>query len=359
MSKVIKVGILGCGQIAQIMHLPYLDDLEGFEIYSICDVSKELLNKVGKKYSVPAERQFLDYEKMIADPNLDAVFICSKDHCQPTIQAANAKKHVFVEKPFGFSVSQAEQMVKAAEDNNVKLMVGYMKRYDTGYQYALEKIKAMENISLVRFHDFGGSFAYTRNVFDVLSGADVDPAFFAQGKKEVSDAQLAGIGTDNKDYLAAYSLLLGVSSHDSILMRHAFGDDPEVLYADVHNGSFLTAILKFGNIECIFESGLVMKRAIWDENMTVYSDFTNLKLEFPWPYLKNAPSVVKLSENVPGTDMPSESEVKTSFSEAYRNELLHFYDCIVNDKEPITSGKDALKDIKLMRKIIDAVGGKK
>lgn len=234
-----------------------------------------------------------------------------------------------------------------------------MKRYDTGYQYVLEKIKTMENISLVRVHDFGGSFAYTREVFDLLSGNDVDSAFFAQGKKAVSDAQLAGIGIENKDCLAAYSLLLGVSSHDSILLRHAFGDNPEVLYADIHNGSFLTAILRFGNIECVFESGLVMKRAIWDENITIYSDYTNLKLEFPWPYLKNAPSVVKLSENVNGTEMPSKSEVQTSFSEAYRNELLHFYDCIVNDKEPITSGRDALKDIQLMRKIIDAVGGRK
>lgn len=358
MDRKIQVGVLGCGQIAQIMHLPYLQDLDCFEIYALCDVSKDLITKVGRKYNVPESRLFGDFDSMLLDPELDAVFICSKDHYLPTIKAAQAKKHIFVEKPFGFSVRQAEEMAKAAEENDIRLMVGYMKRYDTGYQFTLEKIRRMQNISLVRMHDFGGSFSYTRDVFDVLSTNDVDPAFFEQGKREVNAAMLEGIGKEHEEHLGAYSLLLGVSSHDSVLLRHAFGNDPEVLFAHVHHGSFISAVLKFGDIECIFESGLVMKRAIWDERLSVYSDYTNLDLRFPWPYLKNAPTVVSLSENLDQTDMPMESELETSFSEAYRNELLHFHDCIVNGKEPITSGRDAVHDVRLMTKIIHAAGGR-
>lgn len=358
MNRKIKVGILGCGQIVQIMHLPYLHDLDGFEVYALCDVSKELLTKVGKKYNVPEERQYIDFDEMLLNTELEAVFICSKDHYLPTVKAANAKKHIFVEKPFGFSVQQAEEMAQAAENNNVRLMVGYMKRYDTGYQFALEKIRQMQNISLVRMHDFGGSFSYTRDVFDILSASDVDPAFFDQGKKDVNAAMLEGIGEKYEDSLGAYSLLLGVASHDSVLLRHAFGNNPEVLFAHVHHGSFISAVLKFGDIECVFESGLVMKRPIWDECMSIYSDYSNLELKFPWPYLKNAPTIVTLDENLGQSDMPVESEVKTSFSEAYRTELLHFHDCIITGKEPITSGRDAVKDLELMTKIIHAAGGR-
>lgn len=355
-QKEIRVGVLGCGQIAQIMHLPYLHDLPGLRVWSLCDISQNTLRQVGGKYGVPTERQYLDFDQLLLDPELDAVLICSKDHCDPVVKAARAKKHIFVEKPFGFNLTEAELMVKEAQENHVKLMVGYMKRYDGGFLYLLDQLKEMKDISLVRVHDFGGSFAYTRELFDVLGGGDVPPEVLAQGKDLTNQSMLQGIGADKAGCLSAYSLLLGVACHDSVLLRHAFGSEPEVLFADVHGG-FLTAILRYGGIQCVFESGLVMNRRIWDETFSVYSGDKNLTLSFPWPYLKNAPSTVHVSDNLPGTCMPRESVVSPSFQEAYRSEWQHFYDCVVNDQEPLTSGADALKDIRLMTRLIQAVPG--
>ena len=350
----IKIGVLGCGQIAQIMHLPYLSASDEFSIYALCDVSVELMRAVGFEYGVPEERQYADFNQMLSNSDIEAVLICSKEHFTPVIAAAKAHKHIFVEKPFGFSLAQAEEMVRTADENHVKLMVGYMKVYDSGFEFVKRKIQEMNNISLVRVHDFGGSFAYTRDVFDIKKGNDVDPAFFDKGKAENNQMMLDGIGEENKEFLPAYSLLLGVSSHDLVLLRHAFGNDAEVLFTSVHNGSFVSSVIRFGDVECIFESGLVMKRAIWDENFSVYSDDVNLRIDFPWPYLKNAPSVVHVSENYGESSMPCETKISTSFSEAYRNEIHHFYDCIINDKEPITSGRDAVNDLKLMRDILAA-----
>ncbi|QQO09373.1 Gfo/Idh/MocA family protein [Breznakiella homolactica] len=355
MKRKINAGILGCGQIAQIMHLPYLHDLDGFNIHSLCDISRETVEKVGVKYQVPAEKLFTDCDLFLTDPDLDAVFICSKDHCEPAVKAANAKKHIFVEKPFGFSLAEAEKMADAAEANNVKLMVGYMKRYDTGFDFARNQINNMTNISMVKIHDFGGSFSYTKNVFDVITGSDIPEAVLLEGKEKTNAAMLSEIGGDRKHLLGAYSLLLGVFSHDLVLMRHLFGNEPKILFADVYKNSFTTAVLRFGDIECVLESGLVMKRSIWDESITVYSDLVNLSLVFPWPYLKNAPSKVYICDNAEGTDSPRESVVSASFHEAYRSELMHFYECIVNDSEPITSGRDAVHDIRLAGEIIRAV----
>lgn len=352
MENSIKVGVLGCGQIAQIMHLPYLSDLEGLELYALCDISAETIRKVGQKYAVPTERQYTDYDLFLRDERMDAVLICSKDHCEPVIKAANAKKHVFVEKPFGFNLAEAQAMVDAAAQNQVKLMVGYMKRYDHGYEELLRQVRQMQGISMVRVHDFGGSFAYTKQVFDVLGGGDVPPEVFAAGKEMTNQAMLAEIGAENADLLPAYSLLLGVTCHDSVLLRHAFGNRPQVLYATAYQNGFLTALLRYGDITCVLESGLVMNRYIWDETFSVYSGDQNITLRFPWPYLKNAPSTLQISDCVPDTQMPRESVVSVSFHEAYRSEWIHFRDCIRSDTQPLTSGQDALEDIRLMSEII-------
>src|SRR3954469_17981564 len=72
----IKVGIIGCGAIAQIQHLPHLRELDDeFEIAGLADLSPKLLEAVGPDYGVPAERQFLDYREMVRS-DIDAVIVC-------------------------------------------------------------------------------------------------------------------------------------------------------------------------------------------------------------------------------------------------------------------------------------------
>ena len=347
------VGILGCGQIAQIMHLPYLHDMPGWTVHSLCDISAEVVQKVAAKYQIPETNCYTDYDRFLEDSELDVVLICSKDHCEPAVKAAKAGKHVFVEKPFGFNLSQAEQMADAAEASGVKMMVGYMKRYDPGFEECLRRIQGKE-ISLVRFHDFGGSFAHTRTVYDVLSGTDVAPEVFQAGKRANDQAMLQQLGEGKERLLPAYSLLLGVFCHDSILMRHMFGESLEVMFADT-NGGFTTAVLRAGNTRIVLESGLVMTRAVWDEHIEIYTPEENLRLDFPWPYLKNVPAKLTVSDSIPNTGMTRESVITASQEEAYRREWVHFHTCITEDKEPLTSGRDAVNDIRLMSRIMDAV----
>lgn len=347
------VGVLGCGQIAQIMHLPYLHDLPGWTIHSLCDISAEVVGKVAGKYHIPEARCYTDYDRFLEDPALDVVLICSKDHCEPAVKAARAGKHVFVEKPFGFNLAQAEQMAAAADAAGVKMMAGYMKRYDPGFEECLRHVQGKE-ITLARFHDFGGSFAHTREVYDVLSGGDVPAEVFQAGKRANDQAMLQQLGPGREHLLPAYSLLLGVFCHDSILVRHLFGEDLEVLFADV-SGGFTTAVLRAGNTRIVLESGLVMTRPIWDEHIALYSPEENLRLDFPWPYLKNAPARLTVSDSVPGASAVRESVITTSLEEAYRREWTHFHTCIEEDRQPLTSGRDAVGDIRLISRIMDAV----
>ena len=117
MGKTIKVGVIGCGQIAQIEHLPYLQESENFEIYSLCDLSGEVVKKLGNIYGVPCERQYTNMDEMLADQDIDAVVICTKDHYEPGIKAARAGKHMLIEKPLAYNLWQAEEIIREAEKN--------------------------------------------------------------------------------------------------------------------------------------------------------------------------------------------------------------------------------------------------
>lgn len=356
MNKILNVGIIGCGQIAQIMHLPYLNDSNKYNIYSLCDISKVSLVNVAKKYSVSEERTYTSVHDMVGDKALDVVLVCCRDHYEPALAAAKAGKHVFIEKPLAFNLQQADDIIAAGKASNVKIIVGYMKRYDSGYTYFLSKLQKIKNeVSLARIHDYAGSFDFTTSIYDLYPSSDLTDEQKAKAQQKEDDALLSQIGSERKHLIRAYSRLLGLTSHDTILMRHAFGNDNTVDYATVDGANYVTAILDYGKFKCLFESAFVTNRRTWDEVFQVYSPDCNLTLEFPWPYQKNAPSIVHINENEPDTMINMDKQVISSYEESYRYEWQHFYDCIINDETPVTSAEDARNDIDLMSRIIHAV----
>ena len=109
----LRVGVIGCGLIAQVMHLPYLREMEDrFQIAALCDLSPGTVAILGDVYHVPLRHT--RWEELLAE-DLDAVLICtSGSHAQPAIAAARAGRHVFVEKPMCFSPREADAMIEAA-----------------------------------------------------------------------------------------------------------------------------------------------------------------------------------------------------------------------------------------------------
>src|SRR3954471_14266375 len=150
MAKRIRVGVVGCGLIAQVMHLPYLTELEDrFEIAALCDLSEPVATELARRYGVA--RTHARWDDMIDAGGLDAVMILtSGSHAPVAIAAARAGLHVFTEKPMCLSVAEAEAMVAAAAEADVRLMVGTMKRYDPAYERLAELLPAVEDLRLVR-----------------------------------------------------------------------------------------------------------------------------------------------------------------------------------------------------------------
>src|SRR5216684_3105188 len=149
MSSRLRVGVIGCGLIAQVMHLHYLRELsDRFEIAAVCDLSESVRSAVGREYGVA--RQFAAWQDLVAEP-LDAVFVLTSDsHAPAAIAAAKAGRHVLVEKPMCFSIAEGQAMIDAAEASGVTLMVAYNKRYDPAYRRLVEKAHALVDLRLAR-----------------------------------------------------------------------------------------------------------------------------------------------------------------------------------------------------------------
>src|SRR6478736_616769 len=147
----LRVGVAGCGTVAQIMWLPNLRQLdEQFELKAICDLSPGLTESLGEYYNV--SRRFQDYRDLVRE-DLDAVVVLTPgSHAAAAIAAMEAGKHVIVEKPMCFTLREADAMIATSRRCGKRLMVAYMKRYDPGYLYRRSLVQAMDPLRYIQIN---------------------------------------------------------------------------------------------------------------------------------------------------------------------------------------------------------------
>ena len=135
-GRTLKVGVLGCGPIAQAAHFESCTKARNADLHAICDVAPDLLERMA--WTHKPERTFSDFDAMLADPALDAVIIATSDafHVPASIAALEAGKHVLCEKPIGVDVAEVERLQTAVSRSGRILQVGHMKRFDAGLQAA-------------------------------------------------------------------------------------------------------------------------------------------------------------------------------------------------------------------------------
>ena len=124
----IKVGVIGTGSIS-VEHLNAYKKLPEAELYALCDLNEELLQKRGEEYGV--DRLYTNFEDMLKLKELDAVSVCAWNaaHAPLAIAALKAGKHVLCEKPMALNSKQAEQMLAAAKESGKLLMIGFVRRF--------------------------------------------------------------------------------------------------------------------------------------------------------------------------------------------------------------------------------------
>ena len=137
MAKLIKVGIIGCGGIANGKHMPALKKVEDCEMVAFCDILPERAEKAAKEFGTPDAKVYTDYKELIADPTIDVVHVCTpnRSHSFITVDALEAGKHVMCEKPMAINSEEAKKMLDAAKRTGKKLTIGYQSRFRDDSQY--------------------------------------------------------------------------------------------------------------------------------------------------------------------------------------------------------------------------------
>ncbi|WP_317368338.1 Gfo/Idh/MocA family oxidoreductase [uncultured Tyzzerella sp.] len=131
MERVVKVGIIGCGGIANGKHMPSLKKLKNVELVAFCDIILEKAEKAAKEYGVEGAKVYTDYKELLKDEQIEIVHVCTpnRSHSFITIDSLESGKHVMCEKPMAKTTKEAMEMIEAAKRTGKKLTIGYQNRY--------------------------------------------------------------------------------------------------------------------------------------------------------------------------------------------------------------------------------------
>ncbi len=127
----IKVGIIGCGGIANGKHLPALSRQKEVELVAFCDIVEERAKEACEKYGAPGAKVYTDYKELLKDDSIVNVHVLTpnRSHSFITVDALEAGKNVMCEKPMAINSAEAKKMLDAAHRTGKKLTIGYQNRY--------------------------------------------------------------------------------------------------------------------------------------------------------------------------------------------------------------------------------------
>ncbi|MEB9736955.1 Gfo/Idh/MocA family oxidoreductase (plasmid) [Bacillus cereus] len=325
--NILKVGIIGCGSIAQHRHLPEYEANPYVQIVAVCDSNKQRAKEIANKYGV---NMYTDYNELINCEELDAVSVCTPNHLHAAISIAalQAGIHVLCEKPIATSKADAEMMIGAAEKSGKKLMIGHNQRFVASHQKAKQLIKSG---AIGKIYSFRTAFGHSGPENWSVDGKEC--WFF---KKE--EAFLGAMGD------------LGV--HKADLIRYILNEEITEVGAFVE-----TSAKTFSNVDdcavCILksESGIIgTLAASWsyvskeDNSTIIYGEKATLRLEDdPTNSLiiqyKNG-EVVKYELN----KIQSNATVCQSNSHV----IEQFVDSVLSNKEPLINGVEGMKSLEVI-----------
>jgi predicted dehydrogenase len=366
----LRAGVIGCGAIAQMMHLPYLRELDDrFELSALCDVDGGTLEQVADHYGVAARHQ--DVAGLLAEP-LDVVFILSSgDHTEPVISALESGRHVFVEKPLAYTLQETDQILECARRADRVLMVGMMKQFDPGYRRGTAAVHELQDLRFVdartlqpdnelymSHHPILRGSGGRRETVAGASGA-FGPAFFKPlqdrllSEPDVIKFQVA-TGSDRPEVLTAFQFLVGSSIHDVNVLRGVLGQPSGVACAHTWAGgtSFTATLVYADDIRVNYTWTLIPYLKHYEEEFSFYASDGRVHIRFPSPYLRNEPTIVDI-ERMEGDELQM-TRVITSYEEAFKRELLEFDDGVRTGRQPLTDGEGFRLDLEVLIEIARA-----
>jgi predicted dehydrogenase len=345
----LRIGVVGCGEAAQVLHLPALTELTDlFRVVALCDVSRSVVEALASR--TPRATAFCDYRELVARADVDVVLVSNPHvyHAEVTLAALAQGKHVLVEKPLCVSLSELDSIEGLARRKDLVVQVGYMRRYAEAFLQAAQEVgKRHPSIRFARFHDIVG-----RNATIVADAAAVVrpddlPQQLAEQTAEFERLRYAQvIGSDKPALVKTYGQLLGLVSHDISAMRELLGRPHRVLHAwQSCEGVYLGATFDFGDFVAEVTSG-VDNVPRYDTYFEVFAADLVIRVDFSPPYIRHVPAQLTVTRQ----SGPSGVETSTSFAsraDLFAAEWRAFYEAVRTGTSPKTSIADSREDLEL------------
>lgn len=345
MSRV-NVGYVGCGFMAQKVHIPNLQAIPDCQVVAIAEVRQELGKQVQSRLGIP--KLYADHQAMLQDPDIDAIAVSAAFSLQGEIarDALLAGKHVFMEKPMAVSLRQADAVLDAERQSGKHVMVGYMKRFDAGNELVKTKLEAFKMsgalgvVTYARNHGFCG---------DWIGGLDTP---MDRSAEPMPSAPTIGPEWLPAEFLKPYVDYLQQYTHNVNLLRWFLdaGDNVSVRTVDFDEDGYTgVVIFDMAGTRAVLESGRISHYR-WDEETQIYFQHGWVKASAPPLLLKQAPAEVEIyqagEEQVFSRPIP-----QPAWTWSYKRELAHFIECVQTGAAFRASAADTRTDVRLFEDI--------
>lgn len=346
-KRPLRIGIIGCGYMAQSAHLPCLSTIEDVELTGLYDPRRDVAEKVAARWGIG---EVCDTIAALTEI-VDAVLVLTPvQFHQSNIKAVLAAgKHVFTEKPLAMSAAAAEELACTAAAAGVSLQVGYMKQHEDNIRSLKQDydFTAWGRLLFVRTHSFIGSGwnADVNRLYPVLSGATAAPDLSAAEAgptwlKAERDAKFYSF--DNP-----YYGLLDTGCHSINLLRHLTGKNLAVTAVRNRNGVRQVEFDMEGAPATMeFCVNFAMRR--WDEVTELYFEKATVKVMTPPPLAVNTAATVEVYTE---TDRVANAAVMADTKHwAFHNQMRHFVDSL-KAGTTVNNGLEAAEDIRVIEAI--------
>lgn len=319
------IGIIGCGKIAQVRHIPEYLENPNAEIRGYFDLNLQRAQELAEKFGGKA---FASVEELLADPSIDAVSVCVANfaHAEMTIKALEAGKHVLCEKPMAVTLAECEAMVAAAKKAGKHLMIGHNQRLAKAHVVAK---KMIEEGAIGRILTFRTTFGHGGpETWSIDPGKGV--WFF--DKKRAAMGAMADLGihkTDLIQFLTGQKVVRTTARLTTLDKRDAGGN-----LIGVDDNAFCIYELSGGTYGTMTASWTYY--AAEDNSTILYGTKGTMRI-----YDDPAHSIV-VNKSSGETGYYDVEQIQTNDNQTKSGIIDLWMEALVQDKEPEISGESAL-----------------
>ncbi len=348
MTERIRIGVVGCGAVAQIQHLPNLAFLrDEFDVIAVCDLSATLARSAAQEYGV--DNWHTDLDAFLAEP-LTAVLLCQSDpKVDVAMRVLESGRHLFIEKPVAFVANDVDRMAAAAQAAAVVAQAGYMKVYDPAFRLVEREVDGMRDLRFVQVNHLHTDNRHHLTNFR-LRAADDLPASARDdlGARRRADCERA-LGVVSEDVRSAFFHLAGSMIHDLYGLRHLFGPPDRVASTEIWNGGLgITTVLSWdGGPRCAATWVELERIRHFRETLEVYGANRGVILSYPTGFSRGILSEVTV-RGVDDDGQPFEQRPGIDWESPFVTELRHFHACITEDETCRTPLAEARHDVQLV-----------